>query len=79
MMSKTVLGDIPSWHQLYLATSPSNVGVDVDGLACPLHHPMIYNHHTRGQGFLSGAALSHHAVVGGRALPGHAKPPGLDI
>jgi hypothetical protein len=45
----------------------------------PLHHPMIYNHHTRGQGFLSGAALSHHAVVGGRAFPGHAKPPGLDI
>jgi hypothetical protein len=41
MMSKTVLGDIPSWHQLYLAASPSNVGVDVDGLACPLHHPMI--------------------------------------
>jgi hypothetical protein len=28
----------------------------------------------RGHGLLSGAALSHHAVVGGGAFPGDAKP-----
>jgi hypothetical protein len=25
---------------LYLANKPAHVGVDVDGLACPLHRPM---------------------------------------
>jgi hypothetical protein len=34
---------------LYLATKPAHVGVDVDGLACPLHHPMTHDHQTRGQ------------------------------
>jgi hypothetical protein len=35
MMSGTVLGDVASRHQLYLAAKPSNVGVNVDELACP--------------------------------------------
>jgi hypothetical protein len=26
--------------RLYMAAKPSHVGVDVDGLACPLHWPM---------------------------------------
>jgi hypothetical protein len=27
--------------RLYLAAKPSHIGVDVDGLACPLHRPMV--------------------------------------
>jgi hypothetical protein len=52
--------DVTLWRRLYLAVKPSHVGVDVDGLACPLHSPMIYNRQTRRQGFLSGVVLSHH-------------------
>jgi hypothetical protein len=51
----------------------------VDGLACPLHRATAYSHHARGQSFLSGAALLHHAAVGDGAFPGGAKPIGLDI
>jgi hypothetical protein len=58
----TLLLSLPTW------------GVDVDGLACPLHRPMAYNHQTRGLSFLPGAALSHRAVVGGATFPGGAKP-----
>jgi hypothetical protein len=65
--------------QLYLAAKPSHVGVDVDRLACPLHCPMVCDHQTRGQSFLSGVALSHHAAAGGGPFPRGAKPPGLDI
>jgi hypothetical protein len=32
-----------------------------------------------GQGFLTGAAPSHHAAVGGAAFSGDVKPPGLDF
>jgi hypothetical protein len=32
---------------LYLASEPSHVGVDVDGLACPLHRHMVYGRQTR--------------------------------
>jgi hypothetical protein len=41
---------------LYLAAKPSHVGggVDVDGLACFLHHPTVY----RSQSFLLGATPS---------------------
>jgi hypothetical protein len=34
-MSGTVLRDVALWHQLYLATKPSHVGADVNGLAYP--------------------------------------------
>jgi hypothetical protein len=39
-MPGMALGDIASWHRLYLAAKPSHVGVDVDRLAHPLHRPM---------------------------------------
>jgi hypothetical protein len=55
------------------------VGVDVDGLACPLHHPTASSRQTRGRGILLGVVLSHRAIVGGGALLGDTKPPGFDI
>jgi hypothetical protein len=78
-MLEKVLGDIASWCWPYLVAKPSHVEVGVDGLACPLHHPMACNHQSRGQGFLSGIVWSYHAAVGGGALPGDMKPLGLDI
>jgi hypothetical protein len=36
-MHGIVLGDVASRHQLYLAAKPFHMGVDVDGLTCPLH------------------------------------------
>jgi hypothetical protein len=44
---------------LYLAAKPSHVGVDVDVLACPLHHPTACSRQTRGQGVLLRDVLSH--------------------
>jgi hypothetical protein len=55
------------------------MGVDVDELSFPLHSPMACSHQTKGQSFLSDAALFHHAVVGGSAFLGGVKPPSLDI
>jgi hypothetical protein len=78
-MHGMVLGDTASWYWLYLVTKPSNMGVDVDGLPYPLHRPMTCSHQTRGQGILSGTALSHHAAAGGGTFPRDAKPPSLDI
>jgi hypothetical protein len=74
MMPMTVLGDVIVLHWLYMAAKSSHVGVDVDGLACPLHHPTACSCQTRGQSF-----LSHHAIVGGGAFSGGARPPSLDI
>jgi hypothetical protein len=70
--------ETPLLRSLYLAAKPFHVGVDVDGLVCPLHHPTVCSRQTRGS-FLFGAAISHHAVVGGSAFLGGARPPGLDI
>jgi hypothetical protein len=78
-MPGTVLRDVASWHRLYLVAKSSHVGVDVDGLAYPLHRPMVCYCQTRGQSFLLGAALSHHAAVGDGTFQGGAKPLGLDI
>jgi hypothetical protein len=50
------------------------MAVDLDGLPCPLHHPMAYSHQTSGQCFLSGTALSHRAAVGVGVFPGGVKP-----
>jgi hypothetical protein len=55
----------------YFAAKPSHMRVDVDGLAYPLHHPMVYG--------MSGAAPFHCAVVGGDAFSRGVRPPGLDI
>jgi hypothetical protein len=78
-MPGTVLRDIASWRRLYLVAQPSHVVVDVDGIACPLHRPMACSHQTRGQRFLSGVALSHHAAVGNGAFPRDVKSLGFDI
>jgi hypothetical protein len=65
--------------RLYLAAKPSQVGADVDGITCSVHYPMVYSSQRGGQSFLTGAVPSHHAVVGGGAFLGFAKPSGLDI
>jgi hypothetical protein len=39
-MHKADLGDVATWCWLYLAAKSSHVGVDVDGLSCPLHRRM---------------------------------------
>jgi hypothetical protein len=47
---------------LYLVAKPSHVrggGVDVDGLACPLHRPMVCRFHVRGHDLLPDAVLSY--------------------
>jgi hypothetical protein len=44
MVPRTVLGNAVPLIQLYLAAMPSNEGVNVDGLACPLHRPTVYTH-----------------------------------
>jgi hypothetical protein len=64
---------------LYLAAKPSHMEVDVDRLAYPLHRHTVYGRQTRGQSFLSGAALSYHTVVGGGAFLGGVKSLCLDI
>jgi hypothetical protein len=65
---------------LYLVAKLSHVGVDVDGLACPLHRPTVCDRQMRGQSFLSGAAPSHRTVVGSGAFwGGGVKLLGLDI
>jgi hypothetical protein len=46
-MLRMVLGDVASWHRLYLVAKPSHVGVDVDGLACPLHRAMACSRQTQ--------------------------------
>jgi hypothetical protein len=76
---RTVLGDVASWHRVYLDAKPSHVGVDVHGLAYPLHCYMAWSRQTRGQGCLPGPALSHHAALGGDAFPGDVRPPDSDI
>jgi hypothetical protein len=58
------------FNQLYFAAMPSYMVIDVDGLACYLHHPTVCDCHTRGQSFLSGAALSHRVPVGDDAFFG---------
>jgi hypothetical protein len=57
-----------------LAAKSSHVRVDVDGLACSLHHPTICNCQTRGWVFMSGTALSRHAAAGGGAFRGMRSP-----
>jgi hypothetical protein len=44
--------------RLYLTVTPSHVGVDVDRLAYPLHHPTVHSCQMKGQGLLLGAILS---------------------
>jgi hypothetical protein len=46
---------------LYLITKPSHVGVDVDGLAYPLHQLMVHTYQMRAQGHLPSIVLSSHS------------------
>jgi hypothetical protein len=50
-----------------LATKPSHVDVEVDGLDWRLHPPMAYRRQTMTQSILTGAALSHHTMETGVA------------
>jgi hypothetical protein len=43
-MSEMVLEDVGSRHRLYLVVKPSHMGIDVDGLAYPLHCPTVCIH-----------------------------------
>jgi hypothetical protein len=46
--------------QLYLAAKPSHVGVDMDGLACPLHDLRLVAVRRGDIAYLSGIVLSYH-------------------
>jgi hypothetical protein len=74
-MLEKVLGGSVVRCWFYLADKPLHVGVGVDGLAFPMHHPMTCSHQKRGQGLLPGIVLSYRC--NGRCrLPGDVKPPG---
>jgi hypothetical protein len=47
-MVEKVLGDIALWCRLYLAAKPSLMGVNVNGLTCPLHRPIASSRQMRG-------------------------------
>jgi hypothetical protein len=63
MIPGTVLRDTVVLHWLYLTAKPCHMEADVDGLACPLYHPTIYNRQTRGQNSLLDATLSHRTAI----------------
>jgi hypothetical protein len=50
---------------LYLLTKPSHVGVDVDGLAYPLHQLVVRTYQMRAQGHLPSIYCLLTAVSGG--------------
>jgi hypothetical protein len=61
---------------LYLVAKPSYVGVNVDGLACPLYRPTVCSCQTRGHVLLPDAILSYRCsgwwrLLGDVNLPGH--------
>jgi hypothetical protein len=70
MVPGTVLKDVIALLGFTWLLSLPMWGVDVDGLACPLHRPTVCGHQTRGQSFLLGAAISHRIAVGGGTFPG---------
>jgi hypothetical protein len=78
-MLEKISRDVASRCWLCLVPKLFHVGVDADGLACPLHYPMVCSSQMRGCGLLPRAVLSHRAKVGGHALLGDAKPSGLDV
>jgi hypothetical protein len=60
--------------RLYFPAKPSHMGINVDGLAYPLHRPMAHSCQMRGRGLLSSAILS--CCCSGRwHLLGDVKPP----
>jgi hypothetical protein len=72
-----------SWNRLcftwlYFAAKHSHVGVDVDRVACFLHHPTVCGWQTKVQSLMA-RALSCRAAMGSDAFPGGAKPWELDM
>jgi hypothetical protein len=67
-------GRFVAW--LYLVAKLFNVGVDVHGLAFPLHHPTVCSCQMRGQGPPPGDVLSCRCS-GWWRLSGNLKPLGL--
>jgi hypothetical protein len=63
-------------HKIFILVKSGCYRVDVDGLACPLHHPMSCSHQTRRQGLLPGPVLSHRCS-GWLRLPGGCEAPRL--
>jgi hypothetical protein len=63
---------------LYLTAKPCHVGVDVDGIAYPMHMPTVRNCQTRGHDLLPSAILSC-CCSGWWCLSGDVKPLGGDI
>jgi hypothetical protein len=51
-MLEKVPGDVVSQCWPYLVAMSSHTGVDVDGLAYPLHRPMVHSCQMREQGLL---------------------------
>jgi hypothetical protein len=45
--ARSILIEVASWG-LYLAVIPSHVGAMVDGLAHPMHQPMVHSCQPRG-------------------------------
>jgi hypothetical protein len=56
-MPEMVREDVVVWRRLYLAAKPSYMGVDVDGLSCPLCRPTAYGCQTRAQSSYSSTIL----------------------
>jgi hypothetical protein len=62
-----------------LVAKSSHTGVIVDEVAYPMHRPTARIHQTMGHGFLPGAILSNHAVMGGGTLLGDTLLSGMEI
>jgi hypothetical protein len=60
--------------RLYLPAKPSHMGVDVDGLAYPLHQPTTHRCQMRGHDLLPGVVLSCHCSERWH-LSGDVEPP----
>jgi hypothetical protein len=62
MTHKIVLRDVVVWHHLCLAAKPSHMGVDGNGLSCPLHRSTAYGCQTRVQSSFSDTILLYLVV-----------------
>jgi hypothetical protein len=69
---------LPCLAMLYLVAKTFLMGADVDGLACSLHHPMVYSRQRGGQCCLIGVVLSRRSTVGGGPFSG-VRSPGVSI
>jgi hypothetical protein len=54
-----ILGEVASWCGFTWRLSLPTLGVDVDGLAYPLHWPTVCSYQMRGHGLLLGVILSY--------------------